>query len=126
MKAEFIAKAANNLQAAHLLLENGLFEAAVNRGYYSVFHAAIAALAHAGITNPKSRNNHKWVASEFVTQLIYRRKVYPSVYKNYIDSMRDLREIADYEVSTITELQARRHVKKTEEFFNLISNTILL
>jgi len=49
MKKEFLAKAEQNLRAAELLFENGLYDASANRSYYAALHAAVAALSGAGI-----------------------------------------------------------------------------
>ncbi len=48
MKTEFLAKAEENLTAAQVCFENGLFNACANRAYYAALHAAVAALAHKG------------------------------------------------------------------------------
>ena len=45
MKSEFLAKAKENLTAARLCFENGLYNACANRTYYAALQAAIAALA---------------------------------------------------------------------------------
>ncbi len=75
MKTEFLAKAEENLTAAHICFENGLYNACANRAYYAALHAAVAALAHRGIRRDKI--SHGQVQADFSGELIKRRKVYP-------------------------------------------------
>ncbi len=48
MKTEFLARAEENLTAARICFENGLYNACANRAYYAALHTAVAALAHRG------------------------------------------------------------------------------
>ena len=50
MEHEFLTNSKENLKAAELLFDNGLYNASANRAYYAAFHAAIVALADIGIT----------------------------------------------------------------------------
>ncbi|MBC8041947.1 MAG: HEPN domain-containing protein [Rhizobacter sp.] len=101
-----------------------MFEDAANRAYYSAFHAAIAALAHAGILDAKQRNNHKWVAVTFVTELIHRRKIYPNHYADYLETLRELREVADYQVIEVGRKRIERQLTKAKEFFQIVQTKI--
>jgi hypothetical protein len=51
---EFIHKARENLKAAELLFENGLYNASANRAYYAALHFAISILAKMGIEADQS------------------------------------------------------------------------
>jgi len=43
---EFLNKAKENLTAARICFDNGLYNACANRSYYAALHAVVAALAH--------------------------------------------------------------------------------
>jgi uncharacterized protein (UPF0332 family) len=62
MIQEFFSKAKENLTAATLLFENGLYNASANRAYYAAFQATLAALARIGIIE-NERNSHKTTQS---------------------------------------------------------------
>ncbi len=74
MKSEFIKKARENLEAADILFEKKLFNAAPNRAYYSAFQTAIAALIEFQLVSEK--NEHRWVQATFSNELIRKRKLY--------------------------------------------------
>jgi uncharacterized protein (UPF0332 family) len=122
MKNEFIIKAKENLKAAELLFESGLYNASANRSYYAALHAAVAALAAIGIrTEPVS---HKAVQANFSTELIQRRKVYPSHLKSYLADLQEIRNDADYRVLQTSGKVASRQLKKAKEFLTLITKEV--
>ncbi len=114
MKAAFLQKALDNLSVARYCFEHGFNDAAVNRAYYAAFQAAIAALAHAGITNAK--NDHKWVQANFNSGLIKRRKVYPSHLKSYLGDMLTFRNLADYSANNLSKKIAGEQLIRAEDF----------
>lgn len=63
MDIEFLQKAQENLKAAQLCFEHGLYNACANRMYYAVLHAAVAAIAAQGIR--QDNIDHKQVQSDF-------------------------------------------------------------
>ncbi|MFQ5640100.1 MAG: HEPN domain-containing protein [bacterium] len=46
----YLTKAEYSLKAAELCFENGLYDDAVSRAYYSVLHSAVALLVKLGLT----------------------------------------------------------------------------
>lgn len=46
----FFTKSGENLTAARLCFQNGLFNAGANRAYYAMFQAAVAILMKRGIS----------------------------------------------------------------------------
>ena len=62
MKESFILRAKENITAAELLFDNGLYNASANRAYYSALHAAYTALLD---INTKLELDHKTVQKEF-------------------------------------------------------------
>ena len=118
MKTEFLTKAEENLTAAQVCFENGLYNACANRAYYAALHAAVAALAHRGIKRDKI--NHGQVQADFSGELIKRRKVYPAKFKSYLSDMQLVRNQADYAAKQISRKVARLWLLKSEEILGLI------
>jgi uncharacterized protein (UPF0332 family) len=125
MKHEFFTKAQENIKAAELLFENGLHNASANRAYYAAFHAAIAALADVGITvDVGDRISHQTTHSNFSTELIQRRKMYPSHLKSYLIDLQSARNDADYKIIGISKNAASKQLKKAKEFFENVRRVI--
>jgi len=118
MKNEFILKAKENLKAAELLFENGLYNASANRSYYAALHAAVAALAAIGIKSEPI--SHKTTQANFSAELIQRRKVYPSRLKSYLTDLQEIRNDADYRLMQTSGKVALRQLKKADEFLTQI------
>ncbi|OQX11811.1 MAG: hypothetical protein BWK80_44370 [Desulfobacteraceae bacterium IS3] len=122
MKNEFILKAKENLKAAELLFENGLYNASANRSYYAALHAAVAALTTIGIKyEPIS---HKTTQANFSAELIQRRKVYPSRLKSYLTELQDTRNDADYRIKSVSKNLASKQLAKSKEFINQIATEV--
>lgn len=64
---------------------------------------------------------HEFVQSQFIGQLVNRRKVYPASLRSTLERNRSLRETADYEWDDVTEVRAARAVGRTEEFVAVVS-----
>lgn len=90
---QFLYWAKENLKAAELLYDNGLYNASANRAYYAAFHAAITFLLYKGI---KPAIDHKTVLKLFSNEFVNKRKVFPSSLKDLIYKLQILRNIADY------------------------------
>ncbi len=118
MKTEFSAKAKENLTAAQICFENGLYNACTNRAYYAALHAAVAALAHRGIKRDKI--NHGQVQADFSGDLIKRRKVYPAKFRSYLYDMQLVRNKADYSADNISRKRAGRWLARIKELIGLI------
>jgi len=122
MKDEFLTKAKENIAAAELLFDNKLYNASANRAYYAAFHAAIAALAAIGIETDAI--SHPATQSKFNTELIYRRKVYPSRLKSYLKDLQDKRNRADYKAVFLSKTLASRQLRHAQEFVDIIKQEI--
>jgi len=61
----YFTKAKENLQAAQICFDGGLYNAATNRAYYAAYQLAIFALHKAGYKddNDTYDHKHKWVQS---------------------------------------------------------------
>jgi len=114
MKNIFASEAKENLKAAELLFANELYNASANRAYYAAFHAAISALADAGI--PIERIGHDVLQAKFSGELIRKRKIYPNKFRSYLMDLQSVRDDADYELIFISKKVAKRHLKKAKEY----------
>ncbi len=114
MSDVFLGKARESLAGAASELTNGRYNNAANRSYYACFQAAIAALERADIRPPSGSNTwgHAFVQAQFVGQLINRRKVYPTVLRDALAQTALLRELADYKITQVSQVQATRAVNR--------------
>jgi uncharacterized protein (UPF0332 family) len=80
--------------------------------YCACFHAAIAALLHAGLTAPEPARGwgHDWVHASFVGQLIQRRKLYPANLRRILPDLLALRHKGDYRATHVSQREAQRAV----------------
>jgi uncharacterized protein (UPF0332 family) len=122
MQIEFWQKALENLADAEDAFEKGRFNASANRAYYAAFQAAIAVLVNAGITT--QRISHEWVQSTFNRELIYRKKVFPSEFKQILLKMQESRNIADYSEVNISQKESKRQLQNAKRFIELIKKEI--
>ncbi len=122
MKTEFLNKATENLTAARICFDRGLFNACANRAYYTALQAVIAALDLHGIR--RDRIDHGQVQADFSGELIRRRKTYPAKFKSYLSDMQFLRDKADYTDKNITMKIAGRMLGKLEELVGFIEKEI--
>src|SRR5437879_7959639 len=103
-----LAKARRALEAAQFLFKGGFFGDAVSRAYYSVFHAARAALLTQGI-QPRT---HKGVNERFNMDLVLSRKIEPE-YLSILGREQTDRETADYSIEKeISEEQSKESVEE--------------
>lgn len=116
--AGYLAKAIESLEGAESELANRRFNNCANRCYYACFQAAIAALLSSGIQarSPGGHWRHEHVQAQFIGQLINRRRHYPPSLRRYLGENMVLRQAADYEGDTISEIQASRAVRRSREF----------
>jgi len=122
----YFIKSKENLQAAQICFDNGLYNASVNRSYYAAYQAAIMALYVAGCKDKDEKydNKHKWVQATFNGELIHRRKIYPGYLKEYLVEMHYKRINADYKTTLISRKIASQQLKGAIEFIDIIENKI--
>jgi uncharacterized protein (UPF0332 family) len=119
---EFLNKAEENLKAAQVCFDNGLYNACTNRAYYAALHIAIAALARQGIKRDKI--DHGQVQADFSGELINRRKIYPAKFKSYLYDMQLVRNKADYSGDNVTQQRAGRWFARIKELTELIKKEL--
>jgi uncharacterized protein (UPF0332 family) len=81
-REELLAKAAESLAGAESEFSNGRYNNCANRSYYACFQAALSAVLSAGIRPTGRIITHTFVDSAFVGQLVNRRKLYPSGFRD--------------------------------------------
>jgi len=121
MKDMFLNRAEENIKAAELLFNSELYNASVNRAYYSAFHIAIAALHSIGL---EPTIDHRTIQALFADMFINRRKVLSSKYKNYLSDLQNLRNDADYK-DGCSRKAALSQIKLAKEFYFTIISEIL-
>lgn len=114
----YLDKATESLNGAESELANRRFNNCANRCYHACFKAAIAALLAAGIQSlsRSGRWRHEYVQAQFAGQLINRRQRYPITMRRTLSEMMLLRHTADYETTTISEIEAFRALRRCREF----------
>ena len=119
---DYLAKAVESLEGAESELANRRFNNCANRCYYACFQAAIAALLAAGIQarSASGQWRHEQVQAQFIGQLINRRKRYPPTLRRGLSENLVLRQTADYETDTISDVQASRAVRRSRAFVDAI------
>ncbi len=109
-----LEKADEFLQTAQRCLQEGWYNAAVNRAYYAMFHAARTALAAVALDRPQW--SHGGLHATFATEVVRRRKRYPLACVHALTEAMELRHIADYSDVQISRRQATRTVRAAEDF----------
>lgn len=114
--ADFVdlERAQESLRAAQLCLREGLVNSAASRAYYAMFQAAQVAMIVIG--SPQSEWSHHGLQAAFVTELIHRRKTYPSVFRDYLSSGLIIRQSADYGQAGVSRKIAQRLVYRAASF----------
>jgi len=120
---EFLNKAEENLTAAQVCFDNGLFNACANRTYYAALQAAISALAHRGIKRDKI--DHGQVQADFSGELINRRKIYPAKLKSYLPDIQFVRNQADYSGENVSKQRAAKRLSMAYGFTDFIRKELM-
>jgi uncharacterized protein (UPF0332 family) len=114
-------KAEQALSDAELLLENGSVEAAINRGYYSVFQAARAAL----LTEEESPNTHSGVIRRFGFHFVRTGQVSNDI-GDILSTAQSMRGQADYEaVTNLDQEDAANLVEDADRFIEAVEKHVL-
>ena len=115
-----IGKAKRRLDAAHHLLEEGFYEDAVSRAYYSMYFAAKALLLKRDITV----KTHKGLLSKFGLEFVD-EGVVEKYYGRALRIAEELREEADYSISReISKEEAEAIVEDADKFLVRIKEAI--
>jgi uncharacterized protein (UPF0332 family) len=118
----YIDKAIESLGGAESELANRRFNNCANRCYYACFQGAVGALLAADITvrSPGGYWRHDQIQAQFIGQLINRKRLYPTSLRRTLNENMLLRHIADYDIDTVSEIQAHRAVRRSRDFVDAI------
>ncbi|MEE8400776.1 MAG: HEPN domain-containing protein [Candidatus Hydrothermarchaeaceae archaeon] len=117
---EHIGTAEEKLKAAKVLLTQGLYNDAISRGYYSMFHAAKAILLLKDI-NPKK---HSGVISMFGLHFVNKGYI-EEVHGKALTKGAEYRGSADYDITfRATEEMAESVIQDAERFLDRIKRAL--
>jgi len=109
---EELEVAKKRLKAAKLLYEKGMREDAINRAYYTFFHAAKSMLNVLGF----DAKTHSGLISEFGLRLIKTNLLNKKLGENFRRAF-EMRETSDYQIGVVFgEEEAKKLIKDAEEF----------
>jgi uncharacterized protein (UPF0332 family) len=113
----YLQKSVESLLGAESECANRRFSNCANRAYYAAFQAAISALIRERIQLKRGGLwKHDFVQAEFVGRLINRGRQYPPSLRTTLPDLLGLRNRADYRPLAISELDARRALRKSSDF----------
>lgn len=116
-----IERAKEDLDAAHLLYENGNYRIANNRAYYAIFHALRAVLAFDNFDSSK----HSGVIAEFRRKYI-KEGVFPAEMSKMIGSAFTVRNSSDYDdMFIVSKEDTAEQLKNADYIYELISRYIM-
>lgn len=103
---------------AKLMLDNGRYKNALNRGYYSIFHAIKAICALDGFDSSK----HSGVISHF-NQNYVKTEIFPKELSKIIRSASENREKADYlDFFIASKEEAEKQIERAKRFSSAIKD----
>lgn len=111
-------RAEEDLSAAQLNLENGLYKAAVNRSYYSIFHG----IQSVNVLDDFDASKHSSVIAHFNQYHVHTGDFEKGTYK-IIDSAYRIREKCDYsDFFVVSREEAEEQIRKAEIFLKEVQN----
>ena len=115
-----IERAKEDLDAAHLLFDNGNYRIANNRAYYAIFHALRAVLVFDDFDSSK----HSGVISEFRRRYI-KEGVFPAELSKIIGSAFSIRNASDYDdLFVVEKSDTQEQLANAEYVYRIISGYI--
>jgi uncharacterized protein (UPF0332 family) len=111
-------RAQESLRAATLCEREGFINSAASRAYYAMFQAAQVALETAGFTGREW--SHAGLQATFSAELIHRRKVYRSVFRDYLTAGLRARNAADYGDVGVSRKMTRRLLHRAEALVSVV------
>ncbi|MBI4584695.1 MAG: HEPN domain-containing protein [Planctomycetes bacterium] len=110
-----LKKAKDSLRGARVLADEGLFDFAVSRAYYTMLYAVESFLLQAGETYSK----HSAVIAAF-GQKFAKTGTIPANFHRYLIEAQEARNVGDYDAGPgLTQAQALEQIKRAEEFVKL-------
>lgn len=113
-----LERAQEDLRAARINLESNLYKAAVNRSYYSIFHA----IRSVNVLDDFDASKHSSVIAHFNQYHVHTGDFEKGTYK-IIDSAYRIREKCDYsDFFVVSRDEAQEQIKKAEIFLEEVQN----
>ena len=107
-----------NITDAKIMFDNGRYKNALNRAYYSIFHAMRAVCALDGYDSSK----HSGIISYF-NQNYVKTEIFPKELSKVIRYASESREKADYlDFFVASKEEAEKQIERAEYFSGIISN----
>lgn len=111
-------RAEEDLRAAQINLENNLYKAAINRSYYSIFHA----IRSVNVLDDFDASKHSSVIAHFNQYHVHTGDFERGTYK-IIDSAYRIREKCDYsDFVIVSREEAEAQIQKAEIFLKEVQN----
>ena len=115
-----IERAKEDLDAAHLLFNNGSYRIANNRAYYAIFHAMRAVLVFDRVDSSK----HSGVISEFRRRYI-KEGVFPLEMSKMIGTAFMIRNASDYDdMFVVSREETEEQIANAETVYALIERYV--
>jgi uncharacterized protein (UPF0332 family) len=112
----YLAKAEESLAGSESEHANKRYQNCANRAYYACYQAAVSALLREGIRPSGERWGHDTVQAQFAGELVNRRKRYPADLRDTLDRLIPVRQMADYGLDLVSEIQAARALRRARSF----------
>ena len=111
-----LERAKEDLKNAYVNFDNELYKGAVNRAYYSIFHA----LRAVNILDGFDASKHSSVIAHFNKEYVHTGEFEKGTYK-IIDSAYRIREKCDYsDFYIVSKEEALKQIKKADEFLRIV------
>ena len=114
-----IEKARQSLEAARLLHANGQPSFAAARAYYAMFYAAEALL----LGESQAFSKHSAVIAAFGERFAKTGRV-PVELHRYLIRALEVRQVADYSTTAVSEQEATEQIARAEEFLRLADSLL--
>jgi uncharacterized protein (UPF0332 family) len=116
-----LEQADESLEAASVLLDQGLIRPSVNRAYYAMFYAVLALLAG----KRKETSKHSGAISLFDREFV-KTGIFPKYLSRWLHGAFDLRQRTDYETQMqVSKEESVRILKEAREFISEVRAKII-
>jgi len=122
----YLTRSLECLASAESEVTAGRFNNCVNRCYYAMFQAAVAALIAAGVRSDGAKRQweHGFVQAQFAGILIQRRKLYPTDLVSALPVNLERRVAADYGVPGVSKTVAERALRTARVFVTAVERRL--
>jgi uncharacterized protein (UPF0332 family) len=115
-----VQKARESLASAEADFAARRYNSSANRAYFACFQATVAIFLEVGLIGVHSDPKHSFVQSQFVEQLIKRRKLYPARLAGFLPELMNWRHTADYDFRDVSRRSASEAVRMAADFVAVV------